>query len=452
MPDVTRRLAEKLAGLGAGELDPAALGAVRQLVLDGIAVATAGAGEEEAIGILVAHAREQGGAAQASIIAGGLKTNVVAATMVNGAAMHVLDFEPMWSPANHALSTTLPAVLALAEHRDLPGREVAAALAKGCEIQGWIRQASRQFEPRKLVFHPPSVVGPIGAAVAAGHLIGLDGQRLAWAMGIAASRAGGLLANVGTMTKCTHCGHAAALGLEAALLAERGFTGNAAIFDAVQGFVDGFGNADFVREELLNVGPPWRIVAPGYALKMYPSQYGTHFAITAALAVRAQLPDPAAIRRVSIISPRMPYIDRAVPATGLDGKFSLQYTAAAALLDGAVGIATFTDARLNKPDMREMLARITLEQRADIPAHFEAMHLIVTAELADGSTRTARCDGPPGIWGGAKVSAEAHMAKARDCLGLRHPPARVDEIVALARGIDTLDAGGVRALMALLAA
>ena len=68
---------------------------------------------------------------------------------------------------------------------------------------------------------PPGVVGPIGAAVAASHLLGLDAAHIAHAIGIASSRCGGLFANVGTMTKSTHCGYAAALGLEAALLAER---------------------------------------------------------------------------------------------------------------------------------------------------------------------------------------------------------------------------------------
>jgi len=166
---VTARLCERIAATAYENIGTSAIEAARRLVLDGIAIAVAGT-EEEAIRILAAHHREQGGAAQATAIGNGFRLNTVSATALNGAAMHVLDFEPMWSPANHALSTTLAGVLALAEHRGSTGREVLTALVKGVEMQGWIRQASGQFEARSSRFHPPGAVGPLGAAVAAGHL------------------------------------------------------------------------------------------------------------------------------------------------------------------------------------------------------------------------------------------------------------------------------------------
>lgn len=210
---VTSQLCERIAGTDYENLGEPAIEAARRLVLDGIAIAIAGT-EEEAIHILAAHHREQGGAGQATAIGNGFRLNTVSASALNGAAMHVLDFEPMWSPANHALSTTLAGVLALAEAHGATGREVLTALVKGVEMQGWIRQASGQFEASTTRFHPPGAVGPLGTAVAAGHILKLDPDQLANAVGIAASRAGSLLANAGTMTKSTHCGHASALGLE----------------------------------------------------------------------------------------------------------------------------------------------------------------------------------------------------------------------------------------------
>src|SRR5262249_35098433 len=195
---------------------------------------------EERMRILAARFKDQGGARHATAIGTAWRLNTVSAAAINGAAMHVLDFEPMWSPANHALSTTLPGALALAEARGSHGRDVLTALVKGVEIQGWIRQASGQFEARTTRFHPPGAVGPLGSAVAAGHLIGLDAGRLAQALGIAASRAGSLLANAGTMTKSSHCGHASALGLQSALLAEQGFTANVDVFEAPQGYAPAF--------------------------------------------------------------------------------------------------------------------------------------------------------------------------------------------------------------------
>ncbi len=174
--------------------------------------------------------------------------------------------------------------LRLAEARGASGREVLTALVKGIEIQGWLREASGQFTPDVLQFHPPGLVGPMGAVAAAGHLLGLDAKRLANAFGIAASRAGSVFGNVGTMTKSTHCGQAGSLGLEAALMAEAGFTGDAATFESPQGYAATFHRGTFMPDELRKFGQaPWRVVRPGYAIKMFPSQFGTHFVITAGL-------------------------------------------------------------------------------------------------------------------------------------------------------------------------
>jgi aconitate decarboxylase len=446
---VTPQLCDRIAGISYENLGAPAIEAARRLVLDGIAVAIAGT-QEEAIHILAAHHREQGGAAQATAIGNGFRLNAVSAAALNGAAMHVLDFEPMWSPANHALSTTLAGVLALAEAREANGREVVTALVKGLEMQGWIRQASGQFEASRLRFHPPGAAGPLGAAVAAGHLLKLDPGQLANAIGIAASRAGGLMANAGTMTKSTHCGHAAALGLESALLAARGFTANVAVFEAAQGYVPALYDDGFKPEEMLGFGrAPLRLVDPGFAIKMFPSQFGTHFGITAALELHPEIPDASAIRRVLLTAPVMAYVDRPRPKTGLEGKFSLQYTAASALLDGKVGIGTFTDARLESADMQELLAKFEVRLDPSIPGRFEDTHVLLRIELDGGRVLETRCDGPRGKWGTPPISEAEHLVKVRDCLATRLEPDAVEAVIGLARQIDHLDAAGVRQLMQL---
>jgi aconitate decarboxylase len=446
---VTSQLCEKIAGTGYLDFGAPAIAAARRLVLDGIAIAIAGT-EEEAIHILAAHFKEQGGVEQATAIGNGFRLNTVSAAALNGAAMHVLDFEPMSSPANHALSTTLAGVLALAEARGASGREVLAALVKGIEMQGWIRQASGQFEARTTRFHPPGAAGPLGAAVATGHLLGLDPGRLANAVGIAASRAGSLLANAGTMTKSTHCGHASALGLESALLAERGFTANVDVFGVAQGYVPAFYDTAFKPEEMLGFGrAPFRIVEPGYAIKMFPSQFGTHFGITAGLELHPRIPSSAAIRRVILTAPVMAYVDRPRPQTGLDGKFSLQYTAASALLDGKVGIRTFTDARLAKPDMQDLLGKFEVRLDPAIPGRFEEMHVLLRVELDDGRVLETRCNGPRGKWGTPPISEAEHLVKIRDCLATRLEPSVAETIIELAGHIDEFDATGVRRLMQL---
>ena len=446
---VTAQLCERIAATGYESLGAPAIEAARRLVLDGIAIAIAGT-EEEAIHILAAHHKEQGGAAQATAIGNGFRLNTVSAAALNGAAMHVLDFEPMWSPANHALSTTIAGVLALAEARGATGREVLTALVKGVEMQGWIRQASGQFEANTSRFHPPGAAGPLGAAVAAGHLLKLDPGQLANAIGIAASRAGSLLANAGTMTKSTHCGHASALGLESALLAARGFTANVDVFEAAQGYVPALYDDDFTVEEMLGYGrAPLRVVDPGYAIKMFPCQFGTHFGITAGLELHRQIPSAAAIRRVVLTAPVMNYVDRPRPKTGLSGKFSLQYTAASALLDGKVGIRTFTDARLAQADMQDLLGKFELRLDPAIPGRFEDMHVLLRVELDGGRVLETRCDGPRGKWGTPPISEAEHLVKVRDCLATKFEPAAAERVIALARQIDDLDAAGVRQLMQL---
>jgi 2-methylcitrate dehydratase PrpD len=429
---VTEALCRKVTATGFADLSDAAISAGRRLVLDGVAVAVAGSKQEESPGVLAGHLQEMGGNPVASAIGFGFRTSPVSAAYINGVSMHVLDFEPMWQPANHQVSTTLPAVLALAEARGFSGREALTALIKGIEMQGWIRQASRQFEARRARFHPPGQVGPMGAATAAAHLLGLDDMQLRNTLGIAASRTGSLLANAGTMTKSANCGVAVSAGLDAAMLAARGFTGNPDIFEAPQGYAEGVFDDNFVLEDLLNYGPPFRVVDPGYAIKMFPSQYGTHFAITAGLDLHRQVPDPAQIASVAIVGPEMQYINRPAPATGLAGTFSFPYVTACALLDGKVTMTSFEDRRRFSPDMEAMLGRISLTMDNRIPARFDQMHVETTVRLVNGQSFTARCDAPRGRWGGEPISDVEHLVKVRDCLAVRLDGDAAEEVVALA--------------------
>jgi aconitate decarboxylase len=197
----------------------------------------------------------------------------------------------------------VPVAFALAEARGYTGRQVVTAVAKGLEIQGRMQYAGDQYVPEALILHPPGVSGVIGAAVTAGHLLKLDTDRLRHAMGIAGSRIGALLANIGSMTKSTHCGQAAASGLDAALLARRGFTANMDIFEAGKGIIETYFPTGFDGERLLAWGKPWRAVDPGHAIKLFPSQYATHFAITAGLEIHEKVGDPRRIRQVTITSP-----------------------------------------------------------------------------------------------------------------------------------------------------
>jgi aconitate decarboxylase len=452
---LTARVCDLIVAAGAQPLSAAMLGRARQLFLDGVAVAVAGARLEDAPRLLLEHFTDPltgaGGAQTCSLLGLNARLGVVQAALVNGASMHVLDFEPMWLPATHALSPALSAVLALGEALGSSGAQMLMAMALGVEIQGRLRQAAGPLESHELCFHPPGFVGPIGAAVAAGHLLDFDAGQLANAIGIAGSRCGGLFVNLGTMTKATHCAYAAALGLEAALLTKRGFTGCTTLLDtAPQSYGEAFFPRGFHGEGLLDFGAPFRIEDPGYAIKLFPAKFSTHYAITAALAARPRLPAGDAITKVRIAAADVPSSHRPNPRSGLDGKFSLQYAAAVALLDGHVGLASFSDERFAVGDIQALLPKIEVTLSRDIPSLYTAgRYLDLDIELASGAVVHERCERPRGAWDAAPISDAELEQKARDCLAVFMAPKAVQACIDLCGRIDRLGAEDVRGLLRL---
>jgi 2-methylcitrate dehydratase PrpD len=446
---VTAQFCESIGEITAERLSTEVLSAVRSLILDGIAVAIAGS-RERAPTILAQHLRDLSYSGQSTVLNFGFKSNAVGAAFVNGASMHVLDYEPMWNPPTHALSTTLPTVLALGEALALAGPELTVALTKGIEAHCRLRLASRQYEPRGLRFHPPGIAGPIGSAVAAAHLLRLDAEQLRNAIGIASSRAGALLANIGIMTKCTHCGKAASDGLEAAMLAARGLDANPDIIEASNGLAAAFFSQDWDPTALITDKSALQIVHPGYAIKLFPSQYATHFVIAAALDARNGLATDQAIAAVEIVGPVMPYVDRPQPLSGLDTKFSFQYAAASALLDGSVGIDTFTDERRSQADINAMLRKVKLAQSPEIPATLDKMWVEVKVTQSDGRIVVGKCTRPRGAWG-SPVSPDEHLRKVRDCMNRVLRNSQTERVLSMVQKFDQLDAAEIRALMHMLA-
>lgn len=398
------------------------------LVADALAVAVAA---HRAKGPKLLLALEGEAEGPAPVIGLGRHLPLRAAARINGALIHVLDYEPMWNPANHAISTTLPGLLALASARDYSDDAVLTALIRGIEAQARLRRASGQFEPGDLVMHPPGVVGPLGSAMACASLMGLGREQMAMALGIAASRAGTILANVGSMTKALHCGGASSAGLEAAELAAMGFTANRHALDGPRGYLRAFFGAD-CDEAALYASAPLHVMSPGPAWKLNPAQYGTHFAISAGLDLHAQMRARglalAQLARLRITSPHMPYIDRPHPASGLDSKFSLQFASAVALLDGRINIATYSQDQLQRPELQALLEKVDLNFDPTRPGRFDQMRLTLRAEFLDGSALVAECSQPEGSWG-RPIPVARLETKIADCLAQAFPPARVAELL-----------------------
>jgi len=444
----TQAIAERICAESYSDLNRDTMAMVKRLIADGVAVAIAGSAEEPPR-ILADYVAHQSGAARATVWGFGFKSTAAMATLVNASSMHVLDFEPMSNPPTHAVSPTVPVAFALAEARHTDGRDIIAACAKGFEMQGRVLAAA---DPKRgaLPFHTPGVIGVMGSTVAAAHMMKLNATQLAHALGIAASRCAGLSANTGSMVKCTHCGHVAAAGVEAVALAVRGFTAHPDIFAAPQGYVDTFFKAHFDYDVLMQYGKPYRCVDPGMAIKFYPSKYPTHFAIAAALDARGEVTHAAKIRSVRVVTAEIPDANRPQPRSGLEGKFSFQYVAAAALLDGVIDGKTFTDERRFSADMVALLDKIKVEQDVSIPKDTRRMHVAIEVTLNDGKVISRTCRKPPGTWG-EPIPAELHRAKIHDCLALRFTEPKLSQVIEMLDHLERLATPDVADLCTLLA-
>ena len=211
-------------------------------------------------------------------------------------------------------------------------------------------------------------------------------------------------------------------------------------------FGDGF-ELDAVTRDF---GNPYRLVDPGVAIKKHPSQYGTHRGIDAALDLHQRFGvDPGRITAVSIETPVMRYVGRPFPETGLDGKFSFQYTVAAALLDGRIGIETFTDEAVHRPEVVDLLGRTTVDMRPEIPANFEEMWVTVAVETSDGQTYRSRCDRPRGIWGNP-LSRDERLAKVRSCASRVLPDPEIERFIGIVEDLESADAATVQELVKML--
>ncbi|HVR33045.1 MAG TPA: MmgE/PrpD family protein [Acidimicrobiia bacterium] len=436
---ITDELVSKIREFDFDDLGPQALDTARHVFLDGVAVILAGATEPLGLGAIIRdYAREMAGAPQASVIAGAFKTSMTEAAFANGTMAHALDFDNCWYPLNHPTSPTLPVILALAEHHGLAGRQCVTALAVAFEVQARLRLASTGLHTGR-GFHKPGTTGLMGAVAAAIKLLDLDHEESLMAFGIAGSRLGSLSLNTGTMTKATHSGNAARLGLESVLLAARGLTGARDVFGP-QGYFDTLLGAEQAPRLLVDdfADPLW-MVEPGVGFKKHPSNYFTHRPIDAALAIRSRagfsIDDVAS---VTIRFPELHYVDRPHPLSGLDGKFSLQYATAVALLDGSVTIDSFTDQRRFAADVEAMLPKMAIEFDPQISKEFLDLHTEVVVRLADGTELTERVDALTGM-PGVPLTEDQRMTKYITCATRVLDAERADRLASLLGRVDELE-------------
>lgn len=438
-----RELADRSSALGWGDLPTEAVHWARVGLLDTLGVTLGGSREPAAV--IAAQALDLA-PGPALLLGQGRRVGALDAALVNGTASHALDFDDSNNTmGGHPSAPVLSALLPLADELGANGREFVTAYVAGFEVECKVALAVN-FHHYQKGWHPTATLGVFGAAAACARLMGLDAQRTATALALAASFASGLKANFGTMTKPLHVGHCARNGLLAARLAQRDFTANTGnVFEHEQGFLDVFngpGTYDTARA-VARWAAPLDIVAPGIAIKQYPCCGSTHPAIDALLAlVRQHAFAPGNIERIEAwIHPRrLKHTHRPQPASALDAKFSLQYVLARALVDGYVALEHFDDDAHADPRVRALLPRVAVaaydDTMFDASNHFAAA---VRVTLRDGSVHDSRVEQALGRTSAHPLPQHLLEAKFALCAGRVLEPGAVAAIAGIVQHIEELD-------------
>jgi 2-methylcitrate dehydratase PrpD len=385
------RIAGWCAALRFEALLPEAVALVRRAVLDTLGVALLGT-RQDSLRIAAGLATAEG---PCSLIGLRRTTDAQGAALVNGTAAHAELYDDNSVPMiAHPSAPLVPALLALAEARGASGAEFVTAYTAGFETGV---RLGRMLNPAlyEAGWHVTRVLGVLGAAAGCARLLRLDAGRTAHAIGIAASMAGGLRAAFGTMTMALHAGLTARDGVQAALLAEAGFTADAeGALDGRYGFLNVF--APGGARDIGTLGAPLELIKSGIVVKPYPSGAPTLAAVAAALALRPRLGDamPEAITCL-VHAWNFMTLREEPPRTPLQAKVSLRYCVAAALRHGRLTHHEFTEDTLRDDALTALMNRIAIRAGEDLPdnGQFPA-ELHIT--LPDGTVLTERCEIHPG--------------------------------------------------------
>ena len=415
-----------------------AVEAARRAILDCLGVMLAGS-LEPAARLLQRVAQSEGGMPLATVVGTGRRTGAVWAALCNGTAAHALDFDDTnFALMGHPSAPVLAAALAAGELALADGRAVVHAFLLGFEVETTLAEVVNPAHYEH-GWHATCTLGTLGAAAAAARLLGLDPAQTRHALALAASQSSGLKENFGTMTKPFHAGHAARSGVLSALLAREGFTASEHAIEGPQGFWNVLGAGKRALEPLGTLGAPWKILTTGVAVKPYPSCACTHSIIDSTLEMkRTHHLRPEDIEEVTVgVAAGVPRIlIHARPRTGLEGKFSAQFSAAAALTDGRVGIATFQDDRVQDPAIRRLMERVHVRVDPAIPTDLERhMWTRVTVRCTDGRTATVDPRPVPGHPENP-LSIETLREKFAECAGLVLPADRVDTVREMVEALD----------------
>jgi 2-methylcitrate dehydratase PrpD len=387
----TEKIARFVVDFDFSKLPASGMEQIKLSILDTLGVALVGA--KGHIGAIMSDfVKEMGGNPQARLIGSGIKTSVLNAALVNGTMAHAEDYDTM----PHCGVVLVPIALILGEQLKLSGKKVLEAYAVGFEVGHRMRGLGAIAEAG---FHSTSLLYTMGAAAEAGKLLALDVDQTRAALGIAASLASGIMQNFGTDTKALHGGHAARSGIQAALLAKKGFTGDPDVLEGPKGFFYVFGQeqAD-IKRVTENLGKSLAIAESNLFFKAWPNCGANHGPLTAIFPLIEKYDiKPEQVNAIEVVTFSKPpgALLRNNPQRGFEGKFSLQYNMATALVDRKVDLNSYTDEKLARPLIQDLMKKVTAVQdpeMADLPLRLqgEGDFFIVTLKLKDGRVLSQR--------------------------------------------------------------
>jgi 2-methylcitrate dehydratase PrpD len=317
---------------------------------------------------------------QAAVLGRGERLDMAGAALVNGISSHTFDFDDTHlKTIIHPAGPVASALLALAEGTGATGRQVIDALVLGIDVSCRVGNAMYPDHYDR-GWHITGSTGTLGAAAGCARLLGLDEDRTAMALGIAASQPVGMREQFGTMTKPFHPGAAARAGLTAALLAKHGFTASPKALEAPRGMMQTVSTRNDWNEITDALGSRFEISFNTY--KPFACGIVIHPSIDACVQLRERGVNAADVERIElkVHSLVLELTGRKEPKDGLEGKFSVYHGCAAGLVVGRAGEPEYDDDFVLREDVVALRRKVV----ATVDDAIDEASADVTAVLKDG--------------------------------------------------------------------
>ena len=357
--DVSRKLAHYVVSSKPEDVPHLVNKEAARTLLNWVACAIGGS-RNETVEIAYSALAPFAGPPQATLLGRKERTDVMNAALINGIGSHIFDYDDTHlRTVIHPAGPVASAILAYSEYKPVSGRDFVHALVLGVEVECRIGNSVYPAH-YDTGWHITGTCGPFGAAAAAGKLLNLNEQQMLWAIGLAATQPVGLREMFGTMNKSFHPGRAAQNGLTAALLASRNFTSSNQPLEAKSGWMNVLSTARDYSEITKQLGQTYEISLNTY--KPFACGVVIHPAIDGCIQLRNQYKLTAdQIEHVDLrVHPLvLELTGKKTPQTGLEGKFSVYYAAALAIVKGAAGEREFSDALVRDSVIVALRDRVT---------------------------------------------------------------------------------------------